>query len=1149
MFQVSDAFKLAALQPVQIHRIAGTIGNVSFSENNIVDGSFSINNQSTDTSDVVLGSCYVGQLTAEFTGISGISYGNWINKTITPTFGLKVGNDWENVPLGVFKIKEAKHTERGVQVTAYDNMIKFDKKFKKSHFMNLSGMYNIISQLCTDSGVILGMTQAQIEALPNGDRTGINIYGSKGKKSEFANDITTNRDLLFWVAQTLGCFATMNRAGQLEFRQYTQNVVDIISNNYRIEGATFADYVTHYIGIYVENLDDNTEDYYGYDTTALTAELNETSAEISADNDDITDLQADLVTWQQKYENHECTYEEYLAAVTEINADITAKRNDIKQLNKRLAWLEKALQSGGDDGSDMVLGANPLCMAANKTTRDQQRREILGALNDISYTPFTASVVCGCIYDLGDVIQFSGGLYNSENDSFGCVMSYTYTHNGGTELEGFGVDPSIVVVRNKTQKSVDRASKNSVDAPKSLIGTVDPNTGGGGGGGTPTPIEGKSGDIYMQTSAEVIEDMDDITALVVISPIKLLLFGKNPDGSFTMRVGGYPSSVWGEDDAVVLEMKSVTTGVVYDYSFRAKFNDGAHFDGNNNKIRIGLNYPDGIQLYNDSDEHLYEGSVTPINNRFVIHLMSSRDGEYTELWIYDLKITPQSNKTQGTYINNNGVWQKTMPTASNDIVGGVKVGENLTISDQGVLNANVMTGAGSSTAGSNGLVPAPASGDNDKYLKGDGTWGAVSGGGNVDDVKVDGTSVVTNKIANINTMTGADGTNAGAKGLVPAPTATDNQKYLRGDGTWQTVSGGGSAEMLAPTPFIYSETEEQVGIWTDGKPLYQKIYYFNSALLLNSNTWTNTTISNSTIERIVDVRGFNNLGAIYDFIAANRDSGSYVQILQTRNSAISVNGIILQYTKTTDTAWQGGFKAYGFTPVIYSDTEREVGVWRDGKPLYQKVVNYGTLPNASGSVNKAHNILNVDNIFISGGYFVETNGSDKYYYPLVLASGSNEYNIYTRADKTNIRVSVNRDRSSMSAIVVVQYTKTTDTAGSGKYTTLGTPTVHYSTDEQVIGMWIDGKTLYQKTIDVAPLPNNTDKRVAHGISNLDKFISAVGYAISPNVNSIPLPFVNATSASAQVGIITDTSDVIIRARDDRSSYTDAYVTLQYTKTS
>lgn len=46
--------------------------------------------------------------------------------------------------------------------------------------------------------------------------------------------------------------------------------------------------------------------------------------------------------------------------------------------------------------------------------------------------------------------------------------------------------------------------------------------------------------------------------------------------------------------------------------------------------------------------------------------------------------------------------------------------------------------------------------------------------------------------ARLNVMTGADGTNAGTKGAVPAPTATDNTKFLRGDGTWAAVSGGGS---------------------------------------------------------------------------------------------------------------------------------------------------------------------------------------------------------------------------------------------------------------------------------------------------------------------------------------------------------------------
>ncbi|MEE0896840.1 MAG: hypothetical protein U0L88_04345, partial [Acutalibacteraceae bacterium] len=500
MYQVSQAFKNKIKEPIQEHRLTGTIGNQSFSEDNIVEGSFTINNQSTDTSDVVLGSCYVGQLTAEFTGIN-IAYGNWINKTITPTFSLNLGdNTWESVPLGIYKIKEAKHTDHGVQVTAYDNMIKFDKKFRKSHYMNLAGMWNIISQICTDAGVTLGMTQAQIEALPNGDRTGINIYGSTGKKAEFANDITTLRDLLFWVAQTLGCFATINRAGQLEFRQYTQNVVDVIASTDRIEGATFADYITHYVGIYVENLDDNTEDYYGHDVTALQQELNETQAEITEDNEQITDLRADLVEWKRKLDNQECTQAEYDAAVAEINTQIKALQKEVKQLTKRVTWLQQAIAQSGDDGSDMVLGANPLTMAKNLTTRDQQRREILTALDDISYTPFNASVICGAHYDLGDVIQWSGGLYNSETDSFGCVMSWNYTHNGGTELEGFGVDPQITVIRTKQQKSTDRAQRNTYESARSTVGTVDPSN-------PDTPedsVPGKNGDTYTQQVSKTV---------------------------------------------------------------------------------------------------------------------------------------------------------------------------------------------------------------------------------------------------------------------------------------------------------------------------------------------------------------------------------------------------------------------------------------------------------------------------------------------------------------------------------------------------------------------------------------------------------------------------------------------------------------------
>ncbi len=49
-------------------------------------------------------------------------------------------------------------------------------------------------------------------------------------------------------------------------------------------------------------------------------------------------------------------------------------------------------------------------------------------------------------------------------------------------------------------------------------------------------------------------------------------------------------------------------------------------------------------------------------------------------------------------------------------------------------------------------------------------------------------------INNLPVMKGADGSTAGEKGLVPAPAAEDNEKFLRGDGKWAKVSTGGGGE-------------------------------------------------------------------------------------------------------------------------------------------------------------------------------------------------------------------------------------------------------------------------------------------------------------------------------------------------------------------
>lgn len=70
----------------------------------------------------------------------------------------------------------------------------------------------------------------------------------------------------------------------------------------------------------------------------------------------------------------------------------------------------------------------------------------------------------------------------------------------------------------------------------------------------------------------------------------------------------------------------------------------------------------------------------------------------------------------------------------------------------------------------------------------------ATGGGTLDGAAIGGGTVAA---ARLGAMTGANGIDAGAKGAVPAPTATDNVKFLRGDGTWQTA-GGGSGDVVGP---------------------------------------------------------------------------------------------------------------------------------------------------------------------------------------------------------------------------------------------------------------------------------------------------------------------------------------------------------------
>ena len=105
----------------------------------------------------------------------------------------------------------------------------------------------------------------------------------------------------------------------------------------------------------------------------------------------------------------------------------------------------------------------------------------------------------------------------------------------------------------------------------------------------------------------------------------------------------------------------------------------------------------------------------------------------------------------------------------------------------------------------------------------------------------------------------------------------------------------------------------------------------------------------------------------------------------------------------------------------------------------------------------------------------------------------------------------------------------------------------YSTDEKLIGRWIDGKPLYQKTVDCGLMPSSGNKTISHGITGISKIVYVNGIMIDNSGGGYVLPYVS-VNASYNVFINTNVNDITIGVANNAWGSNNAYVTIQYTKT-
>ena len=109
----------------------------------------------------------------------------------------------------------------------------------------------------------------------------------------------------------------------------------------------------------------------------------------------------------------------------------------------------------------------------------------------------------------------------------------------------------------------------------------------------------------------------------------------------------------------------------------------------------------------------------------------------------------------------------------------------------------------------------------------------------------------------------------------------------------------------------------------------------------------------------------------------------------------------------------------------------------------------------------------------------------------------------------------------------------------------------YSTDEQVIGKWIDGKTLYRKVVvyknsdRIGAYDTITNIEILHKISNLNQCVNA---SLFTDLYRFPI-FYGLNTVEKAAGITSvDNTKINLRIINDTWGPKTWYITLEYTKT-
>lgn len=307
------------------------------------------------------------------------------------------------------------------------------------------------------------------------------------------------------------------------------------------------------------------------------------------------------------------------------------------------------------------------------------------------------------------------------------------------------------------------------------------------------------------------------------------------------------------------------------------------------------------------------GSYDSTNKKIVLTLQS---GATVDIPVGDLVagLQPEitsSNKLSADLVDDTSTTHKFVTAANKTTWNGKQdkliAGTNISIASDGkTISAtdttySAFTGATGSAAGAIGLVPAPAAGDNTKYLAGDGTWKTVSvyqlpiaSASTLGGIKV-GTNLTINPTTGVLSADAQPAilystTGQNTDGAMTQKATTDALGLKANSADLATVATSGSYNDLSNKPTIPTVNNATLTIQKNGTTV--KTFTANAS----SNVTANITVPTKTSDITNDSGYLTSIPIATDSVLGGITVGSGLSV--TAAGVLSANAQVTEFTTT-----------------------------------------------------------------------------------------------------------------------------------------------------------------------------------------------------------------------------------------------------------